>query len=237
MISWCFGVLAIWQDRLWNMRAMYHTLGAWGPLCEIGGLAYDRVCKVYVQHIGTLGCSAGTNARRSFSSQPEVAVQHDKTHTFDFQNLAYYTSRTDYPDVILPSHTTPDPLPEPNQPPPTQNIPHTPLHLLKPHKPTTLALPVPKQRRQRREFPSTPRLRTMISLLPMHARIQMLVQRAHGPEAAVAEIALPFVPIPRGVRGAVGRGRGVLGVPADLLVGDEVVRVALADDLEDAVAV
>jgi len=100
---------------------------------------------------------------------------------------------------------------------------------------------MPKQPRQRRELPSTPGLRAPISLQPMHAGIRMLVQRAQGPKAAVAEIALPFVPVPGRVRGAVGRGRGGGGgggiVPADLLGGDEVVRVPLADDLEDAVAV
>ncbi|KAK0267553.1 hypothetical protein LTR35_016178 [Friedmanniomyces endolithicus] len=128
-------------------------------------------------------------------------------------------------------------LPKPNQPPSTQHLPDPPLHLPKPHEPATLALPMPKQPRQRRELSSTPGLRAPISLQPMHAGIRMLVQRAQGPEAAVVEIALPFVPVPGRVRGAVGRGRGGGVVPADLLGGDEVVRVPLADDLEDAVAV
>ena len=94
---------------------------------------------------------------------------------------------------------------------PRQKASNIPLHGIEPHSTTRLTLKVIEQRRQSPELLHTSSPRTMIHLLFMRRRTNVLVQRHQRAEAAVAQIAF--------VRGAVvaalcgvrrrGRGRGV----------------------------
>lgn len=63
----------------------------------------------------------------------------------------------------------------------------------------------------------------------------MLVESRPAAEFSAAKAARPARPVPRAVVGAISLGLRVL--PGDLLVGDEMLWVALADDLENLLTI
>ena len=79
---------------------------------------------------------------------------------------------------------------------------------------------------QHHELPRTPR--TVVNLLPVRRTAQMLVQRPQRAEPVLAEVAAVPVAIPGGVCGKGGGIAIIIVVPADLLVGEDVVRIDFA---------
>lgn len=111
------------------------------------------------------------------------------------------------------------------------------LNLLKPHKSTRFTLKVTTQSSQRSKLlpTSSPGIRTMVNLLLMGLRVQVLIQRFALVELPVAKVALPVIAVPRAIRGFVLHLRFV--VPSNLLIGDDSVRVGLSDHSVDRLAV
>jgi len=126
-------------------------------------------------------------------------------------------------------------LAKPNKLVPAQHVAHLLLHSTKPHEPARLTLEMTEQASKGAELLATAAIRAVIHRLLMHRRVEMLIEARLAAEAALADVAPPVRAIPRLVGGGVGRCR--LLVPADLLLGDDAAGVALADDLEDGVAV
>lgn len=112
-----------------------------------------------------------------------------------------------------------------------------PLHLLKPHRPTLLALKVIDNSSQRLEVLSTVPVGAMIQILLMSRRVQMLIQPVHRVKPLVAQIALPVAAVPGPVRAAVGVLGGGAAVPADEFLGNQSGRILGPHELVDRVSV
>lgn len=72
----------------------------------------------------------------------------------------------------------------------------------------------------------------MVDLLTMDRTAKMLVQGGQGAKAALTEVASITGPIPRSGSGKLG-GSGIVVVPADLLVGEDMIWVDFAAVLVD----
>ena len=118
---------------------------------------------------------------------------------------------------------------KPNHLPATQEPTHIPLHGLKPHSSTRLALQMVEQPRQRRELLRTPPSRTVIHLGPMSRTIHMLIQSMQAAESAVADVAFEVARfrVERCRCGSHRRWSG--GWVCEELLGDGVVWVATPD--------
>lgn len=76
----------------------------------------------------------------------------------------------------------------------------------------------------------------MVDLLPMYRAAEMLVQGAQGTEAGLTKVTAAPISIPGSTRGQILRS-GLVFVPPNLLVGEDVVFVDFAAVLVDLLAV
>ncbi len=97
-----------------------------------------------------------------------------------------------------------------------------------------LAFQMVHQATQRNVLP--PAARTVVDILPMDRTSKMLIQRGQSTEAILAEVAAVPVAIPSRIGGQRCRG-GVIVVPADLLVCEDVIGVNFPTVLVNLLAV
>lgn len=76
----------------------------------------------------------------------------------------------------------------------------------------------------------------MIDFLPMCGTDEMLIQRAQGSEAVLAEVATVPGPVPSSTCSQCSRS-SIIVVPANLLVGEEMVRIDFSAVLVDLLAI
>ena len=116
-----------------------------------------------------------------------------------------------------------------NQPIPGKEIIRIAADTVKLDIPTRLTLQVIEQGSQGREFLPTGTRWTVINLLLMHGRIEMLLETLHRLELSVAQVALVRAAVPGAVRCPL--------VPLNLLLHNYAVRVTAPDGAIDCLAV
>lgn len=109
--------------------------------------------------------------------------------------------------------------------------PQPTLRSLKPPSPTALTLQMINQPTEHHEFPPT--ARTMIDLLSMDRTSKMIIQIKQLPKTTLAQIASIPRSVPSGAGCIISRRCCIVVVPANLLVGEDMIGVDLAAVLID----
>lgn len=153
-------------------------------------------------------------------------IRSDKTFGSQTDNIRYQTKRV-YLDQPLKGY----------HPIPIDHIIHLLLHFLKPHESAGFTFQMIKQGCQDPELllTSAPQVRTVVYILLMERRIQMLVQPVAGLEPPMTHVAFPGPAIESPVAGA--ERAVLLSTPLDLLPSNGAVGIPLADHAVDGLTV